>query len=180
MTTLPAKKTLRIASAASAVLALSLLTGCGSDSAGDSASSAAAAASDAASSTPSALSSKATGAEGSPVAAADLAAFVSDRTFTGTADGSEYQEYYAADGSINGVQDGEKYTGSWQVQDEKLCVTYDDTASAQASLPADAMPSVSSSQACYTINASGSNAYWYSDGDVVETTTFVQGNPGNL
>lgn len=49
---------------------------------------------------------------------------MTDRTFTGTYEGSTYVEYYARDGVIRGEQDGEKYTASWKVVGDTVCFTY--------------------------------------------------------
>jgi uncharacterized protein YceK len=166
MTSTAARVSLLIAGPA---LAIGLLSGCSSSSSDDAAS-ASAPASSAASASASDEASGAASAtpSGTPVATADLAALVSDRTFTGTYEGTTYVEYYAPDGAIRGEQDGEKYTASWEIVGDTVCFTYPEDG-------ADAGPD------CFTATQDGENVYWFNeDGSFNDATTWVTGNPNNF
>ena len=104
---------------------------------------------------------------GDKVAAADLPAVVSDRTYRGDDQGKPYAEYYAPDGSLRGKNAGEAYAGSWKVVGEQLCFTYPKEGS-------------TSEVDCYSVFKSGDVITWVgSDGKVV-AATYVEGNPDKL
>ncbi len=159
-------------------LAVGLVAGCSGSNSGGAASSAATAAASAASAAASTAASAAAAATGSasasatpsgtPVATADLPALLSDRTFSGTYQGTTYQEYYAPDGAIRGEQDGERYTASWKIEGDTVCFTY----------PED---STNPGPDCYTATQDGQNVYWFNkDGSFSDATTWVAGNPNNF
>lgn len=103
----------------------------------------------------------------SPAATQDLTQLVSNRTFTGQVDGADYSEYYAEDGTLAGVQAGEKYTGTWEVKGDEICLTYDTEQTEEES-------------GCYTISVDGATVTWTREGLEPSTSTFVEGNPQNL
>ena len=123
---------------------------------------------------------------GTPVPGADLAALVSDRTFTGTENKGSYTEYYAPDGTLRGVQDDEQYSGTWSVQGNELCFTYSNSTDAGASpdasaaIPSDAVPTETASNDCYEPTSDGTTVFWYQGDDLTGTATYVDGNPNNL
>jgi len=148
------------------VLAGLALSGCASkdvqkEAATTSASSTTSATSSSATETTSATAAK---PAGDKVAAPDLTAVVTDRTYRGDYQGKPYVEYYAPDGSMRGKLADEAYTGSWKVVGEQLCFTY----------PKDNQTD------CYDVFKNGEAFTWVgADGKVVETT-FVEGNPDQL
>ena len=154
-------------SVASAVAVAGLvLSGCGSKDAQKEATTTSASTTTSATSSSAAATTSATAAmpAGDKVAAPDLTAVVTDRTFRGDYQGKPYAEYYAPDGSMRGKLADEAYTGSWQVVGEQLCFTY----------PKDDQTD------CYDVFKNGEAFTWVGpDGKVVETT-FVEGNPDQL
>jgi hypothetical protein len=41
-----------------------------------------------------------------------------------TVKSSSFTEFYASDGTVRGVEGGEKYSGSWRIEGDKLCVHF--------------------------------------------------------
>ncbi|MDA0250019.1 MAG: hypothetical protein O2892_00890 [Actinomycetota bacterium] len=104
--------------------------------------------------------------EGVKVSAADLPAIVANRTYRGSSDGMPYSEYYAADGSLRGISDGEAYSGSWKVVEDKLCFTY---------------PTADASEIeCYAVFKKGDSLTWIDSNGRVVQTSYVEGNPDGL
>lgn len=157
----------RAALTLSAAVAALALSGCGSaDTATTATSSPSAAMTSAATTTPAATTSPAP-PPGEKVAAADLPAVVSDRTYRGDDEGKPYSEYYAPDGSLRGTSGGEAYTGSWAVTGEELCFSY----------PA---AGAETETECYSVFKDGETITWVdAEGGVVATTS-VEGNPDGL
>lgn len=150
---------------ASALVAMTMLAGCGSSSEEDSSS--------APDSTPTASAtagspSASVTAPGERVLFTDLAAVVSDRTFTGTFDGVPYAEYYAPNGTLRGEEDGEAYTGTWAVVGDELCFTYPDAAGGPAEVD------------CYEAYRDGEEITWVDREGNVTAATWEEGNPRGL
>jgi hypothetical protein len=154
----------RAAAAAAAVLfSVLALSGCGSREAQTQSASST---SEAIATTASTTATSAATPAGEKVAAADLPAIVSDRTFRGEDEGESYSEYYAADGTLRGTSGGQAYSGSWNVVGEELCFSYPDEGS--------------SATECYAVFKNGDALTWVrSDGRLVEAI-FVEGNPDGL
>ena len=78
-----------------------------------------------------------------------------DHTVTGSmSTGGDYGEYYAPDGNVLAAD----YTGTWTIEDDKLCIDYGDGAD------------------CYGAAMDGLDVVWYLDGDKVGTGSLQQGN----
>ena len=78
-----------------------------------------------------------------------------DHTVTGSmSTGGDYGEYYAPDGQLLAAE----YTGSWTIEDDKLCLDYGDGAD------------------CYGAAMDGLDVVWYLDGEKVGTGSLQQGN----
>ena len=81
-----------------------------------------------------------------------------DHTVTGSmSTGGDYGEYYAPDGQLLAAE----YTGSWTIEDDKLCLDYGDGAD------------------CYGAAMDGLQVVWYLDGEKVGTGSLQQGNPND-
>ena len=149
------------------MLAAVALSGCGAKDNKTEATSSASSASSTQSSAAATTAASAVKPAGDKVAAADLPAVVSDRTYRGDDEGQPYAEYYAPDGSLRGKSADEAYTGSWKAVGEELCFTYPKEGS-------------TSEVDCYSVFKNGDAITWVgSDGKVVEAT-YVEGNPDNL
>ena len=81
-----------------------------------------------------------------------------------TVKGPYYTEYFAADGSIRGVEKGEKYTGKWRIDSDRLCVDFPDHGYTN----------------CAWIARQSGNDYAFMDGQFTNTRTVLAGNPENL
>ena len=57
---------------------------------------------------------------------AEIQAEIIGNTVTGYAGGSRFTEYYAPDQTISGIQDGERYGGSWEIKNGQMCYDFDD------------------------------------------------------
>ena len=78
-----------------------------------------------------------------------------DHTVTGSmSTGGDYGEYYTPDGKVLAAD----YTGSWTIEDDKLCLDYGDGAD------------------CYGAAMDGLDVVWYLDGEKVGTGSLQQGN----
>lgn len=72
-------------------------------------------------------------------------------------------EYYAFDGSVHGVGDDGPYDGTWTIENDKMCIGFDDIVD------------------CYTISLDGSHVDWINDGgDVEGTGLLLPGDPRKL
>lgn len=74
-------------------------------------------------------------------------------------DGSGYTEFYAADGTIRGAG----YTGTWSIEEDRMCFGYRDE-------PAD----------CFGVVVDGDQVTWMKSGTADGTGTILTGNPNNF
>ena len=82
-----------------------------------------------------------------------------DHTVTGSmSTGGNYGEYYDPNGKILASD----YTGSWTIEDDKLCFDYGDGVD------------------CYVAAMDGLDVVWYLDGEKVGTGSLQQGNPNDF
>ena len=72
------------------------------------------------------------------------------------ADGSGYTEFYEADGTIR----GNGYTGSWRVNDNRMCFKYGEDP-----------------ENCWSVKIKGDQVFWIVDGKEDGSGTLVPGNP---
>jgi hypothetical protein len=95
-------------------------------------------------------------AGGEALSGAEIRALIGGNTVAGSmADGQDYAEFYAEDGTIHG--DG--YTGSWSIDGDRVCFDYGDGAT------------------CYGVTADGRSVTWMLDGEADGTGTVRDGNP---
>ena len=159
---------------ASALIAVTLLAGCGNTSDESAASPTASAASPTAATTSPNASDTAANpstsvtASGERVPPSQLSAVVSDRTFTGSNDDVPYTEYYAADGTLRGEEGGETYSGTWAVVGDELCFTYPDEAGGETQVD------------CYAVYRDGDEIAWVDREGNVTVATWEEGNPKDL
>ncbi|MBK1670132.1 hypothetical protein CKO28_19025 [Rhodovibrio sodomensis] len=91
---------------------------------------------------------------------AEIRAAIAGNTVQGSmVDASDYTEFYAANGTIRG--DG--YTGSWHIEDNRMCFRYGNGA-------AD----------CYGVRLDGNRVIWLKNGQTDGTGTIVTGNPSDF
>jgi len=90
------------------------------------------------------------------LAAAAIAAAVSDRTYQGSMTDNAFAEYYAADGSIR----GKDYAGKWRTEDDTMCFQYGD-----------------SEEKCWRVIINGAALTLVKDGQVDGSGMLVEGNP---
>jgi len=87
---------------------------------------------------------------------AEIREVIAGNTVVGSmADGTEYAEFYAADGTVRGAD----YTGDWTIDGDRMCFDY----------PA--------GETCYRVAVEGDTVSWMIDGEVKGTGTLREGNP---
>ncbi len=76
-----------------------------------------------------------------------------------------FAEYYAPDGSVHGMSDGQAYEGKWEVKNDMFCTALSDD------------PAV-----CSQVGHDGETLYWSLDGEkkISRVNTILPGNPRNL
>ncbi|MFD1157962.1 hypothetical protein [Roseovarius aestuarii] len=89
--------------------------------------------------------------------AQEIADAVSDHTYQGSmsAGGSGFSEYYAADGTIRGVD----YTGKWRTEDGVMCFNY------------------GQDDRCFGITLDGPSMVMYKDDKIDGNGMLIKGNP---
>lgn len=92
-----------------------------------------------------------------PSPGAAINAAISGNTIRGSMVASgAFEEYYAPDGQVRGAD----FTGTWQVQGNRLCLSYDgDPAS------------------CWQVQINGAQIIWIGTGGEEGTGTILPGNP---
>jgi len=89
---------------------------------------------------------------------AEITAAISGNTVQGSMlDSGAYSEFYAADGTIKGVD----YTGTWTVSGDTMCFSYGEAPD------------------CWSVRIEGEAVTWVVDGQDTGTGTIVKGNPNN-
>lgn len=82
-------------------------------------------------------------------------------TVTGTmSPESAYTEYYAPNGDIRGAS----YVAIWTIEDDSLCLDYDES------------PQID----CYRVYLDGDAVEWHRQGEIQGRGTIVEGNPNNF
>jgi len=76
-----------------------------------------------------------------------------------------FAEYYAPDGKLHGMSDGQPYQGTWEVRGDTFCTALDGD------------PAV-----CSQVGRDGDTLYWSLDGEkkISKVSTILPGNPKNL
>jgi hypothetical protein len=76
-----------------------------------------------------------------------------------------FAEYYAPDGKLHGMSDGQPYEGTWEVRGDTFCTALDGD------------PAV-----CSQVGRDGDTLYWSLDGEkkISKVSTILAGNPKNL
>jgi hypothetical protein len=76
-----------------------------------------------------------------------------------------FAEYYAPDGSLHGMSDGQPYEGKWEVRNDMFCTALSDD------------PAV-----CSQMSHDGETLYWSLDGEkkISRVNRVLPGNPRNL
>lgn len=76
-----------------------------------------------------------------------------------------FAEYYAPDGKLHGLSDGQPYEGTWEVRGDTFCTALDGD------------PAV-----CSQVGRDGNTLYWSLDGEkkISAVSTILPGNPKNL
>lgn len=76
-----------------------------------------------------------------------------------------FVEYYAPDGSLHGISDGQPYEGKWEVKNDMFCTALSDD------------PAV-----CSQMAHDGDTLYWSLDGEkkISRVSKVLPGNPRNL
>ena len=76
-----------------------------------------------------------------------------------------FAEYYAPDGKLHGMSDGQPYEGTWEVRGDTFCTALDGD------------PAV-----CSQVGRDSDTLYWSLDGEkkTSAVTTILPGNPRNL
>ena len=90
---------------------------------------------------------------------AEITAALTDKTVQGSMSASgAYTEFYGADGTIK----AKDYTGTWAVEDDKMCFSYGEAPD------------------CWDVRIDGETVTWVKDGVDGGTGTIVAGNPNNF
>jgi hypothetical protein len=84
-------------------------------------------------------------------------------TISGRRDGGDYAEYYAPDGKIVALDDGEIEVGKWMLEGDLICTDFP-----------------SEGKVCYRIEVSGETATFIDPDDVGFRGAILKGNPKNL
>ena len=81
-----------------------------------------------------------------------------------TVKGPYYTEFFDADGSVRGIEQGQKYAGKWRIDSDRLCVDFPDHDYTN----------------CAWVARQSGNDYAFMDGQFTNTRTVLAGNPENL
>jgi hypothetical protein len=97
-----------------------------------------------------------------PVSGYEIKATLSDHTALLP---GGFAEYYAPDGRLHGMSDGQPYEGTWEVRGDTFCTALDGD------------PAV-----CSQVGRDGDTLYWSLDGEkkISKVSTILAGNPKNL
>ncbi|MDB5392664.1 MAG: hypothetical protein JWM91_170 [Rhodospirillales bacterium] len=97
-----------------------------------------------------------------PVSGPEISATLADHTAMLP---GGFMEYYAPDGKLHGISDGQPYEGTWEVRNDMFCTALDGD------------PAV-----CSQVGRDGDTLYWSLDGEkkISRVSTILRGNPKNL
>ncbi len=97
-----------------------------------------------------------------PVSGPEISATLNDHTAMLP---GGFVEYYAPDGKLHGISDGQPYEGTWEVRGDTFCTALDGD------------PAV-----CSQVGRDGDTLYWSLDGEkkISRVSTILPGNPKNL
>jgi hypothetical protein len=97
-----------------------------------------------------------------PVSGPEISATLADHTAVLP---GGFLEYYAPDGKLHGMSDGQAYEGTWEVRNDTFCTALDGD------------PAV-----CSQVGRDGDTLYWSLDGEkkISRVSTVLPGNPKNL
>jgi hypothetical protein len=97
-----------------------------------------------------------------PVSGLEISATLADHTAVLP---GGFLEYYAPDGKLHGMSDGQAYEGTWEVRNDTFCTALDGD------------PAV-----CSQVGRDGDTLYWSLDGEkkISRVSTVLPGNPKNL
>jgi hypothetical protein len=97
-----------------------------------------------------------------PASGPEIAAMLADHTALLP---GGFAEYYAPDGKLHGMSDGQPYEGTWEIRGDTFCTALDGD------------PAV-----CSQVGRDGDTLYWSLDGEkkISKVSTILAGNPRNL
>jgi hypothetical protein len=97
-----------------------------------------------------------------PVSGPEISAILADHTAMLP---GGFIEYYAPDGKLHGISDGQPYEGTWEVRGDTFCTALDGD------------PAV-----CSQVGRDGDTLYWSLDGEkkISRVSTILAGNPKDL